>query len=94
MKLLVAVASAFGVSVAVQTLPPLVDVTADSAPFAMLRSVFANPSTASLKLMVTAVLIPASSVLSATTMLAEGLRVSKVTAGELPAPPALPTASV
>ena len=76
MTLLAAVVLALGVSVAVQVMPPSLLSKSDSTPLAALKSAKASPVTASLKVMVTAVLWPIPNTVSATTMVAVGRSVS------------------
>ena len=75
-RLLVAVILAVGVKVAVQVMPPSLLVTVLSVPPLTLRSALVKSFTASLKVMVTVVVSPALSALSATTMVAVGNAVS------------------
>ena len=65
-----------GVSVAVQVTPLSDDVTELSVPFSIVRSPFVKPVTASLNVIVTSEVSPASSDVSATTIVAVGRTVS------------------
>ena len=76
--LVVSVTSAVGVKVAVQVTPLSAEDTALSVPLARARSVLSKPVTASLKVMVTPLVSPALSALSASTMVAVGRSVSTV----------------
>ncbi|MNV39334.1 hypothetical protein D3C71_1309100 [compost metagenome] len=76
MRLVVSEMLLDGVKVAVQVTPPSADDTALSVPLAMLRSALVKPVTASLKVMVTSVVSPIASALSAITMVAVGRWVS------------------
>ena len=71
-KLVASVVPAVGVNVAVQVIPPSPELTALSVPFAMLRSAFVKPVTASLKVNVTSDVSPTFKLLSATTILDVG----------------------
>ena len=82
------------VKVPVQVLPWSAEATVVSVPLASVRSAFSKAVTASLKVMVTWLLSPAWSALSASTMLAVGASVSMLIVGVVPAPPVLPAASV
>ena len=68
--------SAVGVKVPVQVLPLSLEATVLSAPLATVRSALAKPVTASLKVIVTRLVSPALSALSASTMVAVGALVS------------------
>ncbi|MNH28292.1 hypothetical protein D3C85_719420 [compost metagenome] len=63
---------AVGVKVAVQVMPPSLLLTLLNVPLAMVRSALLKPVTASLNVMVTRVVSPALSAVSAITMLAVG----------------------
>ena len=76
MTLLVDVRLAVGVKVAVQVVPPSLLLTALNVPLATVRSALVKPVTASLKVMVTWLVSPTLSAVSATTMLAVGRSVS------------------
>ncbi|MNM42277.1 hypothetical protein D3C81_531090 [compost metagenome] len=71
-RLLASVTFEVGVKAAVQVMPPSLLLTALNVPLAMVRSALLKPLTASLKVMVTRVVSPALSALSAITMLALG----------------------
>ncbi len=74
--LFVSVTLAVGVSVAVQVMPPSEELTALSVPLATVRSALAKPVTASENVIVTSEVSPATSELSATTIVAVGSAVS------------------
>ena len=78
MTLLVSVVSTVGVKVAVQVTPLSAEDTVLSVPLARARSVLSKPVTASLKVMVTPLVSPALSALSASTTVAVGRSVSTV----------------
>ena len=65
-----------GVSVAVQVMPPSLLLRPLRLPLATVRSAVVKPLTASLKVMVTSEVSPAAKLVSATTMVAVGRRVS------------------
>ncbi|MNO58416.1 hypothetical protein D3C76_489740 [compost metagenome] len=91
MVLLVSVMSAVGVKVAVQVIPPSLELTLLRVPFAMVKSPLSKPLTASLKVMVTNEVSPVLSAVSATTMVAVGSTVSMAKLFESVVPdPALP----
>ena len=75
-RLVVSVTLTVGVNVAVQVLPPSLEDTPLSAPFATVRSSLVKPVTASLKVMLTSEFSPKASAASATTMAAVGRWVS------------------
>ena len=66
MTLDVSVTPPVGVNVAVQVMPPSLELTLLSVPFGMVRSALLNPITASLKVKVTAEVSPTRSAVSAT----------------------------
>ena len=70
------VVAAFGVRVAVQVMPPSLELTLLSVPSATVRSALLKPVTASLKVMVTSEIPPIFRAGFATTMLAVGRWVS------------------
>ena len=72
MRLVVSVMSAAGVKVAVQTMPPSLELTALKVPLATLRSALVKPVTFSLKVMVTKDVSPIPKAVSATVMVAVG----------------------
>ena len=74
-RLLVSVILLVGVSVAVQVTPPSLLLTALRVPLARVRSALVKPLTAWLKVMVTWVVSPAFSCVSATTTVAVGTSV-------------------
>ncbi|MNW66587.1 hypothetical protein D3C74_450700 [compost metagenome] len=76
MILVAAVMLAAGVSVAVHVTPPSDELTALIVPFAIVRSAFVKPLTASEYVIVTSDVSPADSDVSATTMVAVGRTVS------------------
>ena len=78
MTLVVDSRSAVGVKVAVQVTPLSAEDTVLSVPLARARSVLSKPVTASLKVIVTRLVSPALSALSASTMAAVGRSVSIV----------------
>ena len=65
-----------GVRVAVQVMPPSLELRPLRAPLATLKSAVVSPLTASLKVMVTVVVCPAFSTVSVTTTVAVGRWVS------------------
>ncbi|MCY1397412.1 hypothetical protein D9M71_124140 [compost metagenome] len=67
---------AVGVRVAVQVIPPSLVLRLLSTPLATVKSAISRPLTASLKVMVTVLVSPAASALSATVMVAVGRWVS------------------
>ena len=72
MALVASATLAFGVKVAVQVVPPSLLAKLLSTPLAALRSSKVKPVTASLKVMVTCVVSPTVSAVSATAMVAVG----------------------
>ena len=94
MALLVDSRFVVGVKVPVQVLPSSAEASVLRVPPATVRSALAKPLTFSLKVIVTRLLSPAWSALSASTMLAVGALVSMVIEGVVPVPPVLPAASV
>ena len=78
MTLPAAAVVAAGVSVAVQVMPPSLELTLLSVPLPTVRSALVKPVTASLKVKVTIEVSPMVSKLSATTMVAVGALVSMV----------------
>ncbi len=76
MRLVASLMALFGVSVAVQVIPPSLLDTALKVPLATVRSALVKPLTASLNVMVTCDVSPMLRLLSATTMVAVGRWVS------------------
>ncbi|MNI68949.1 hypothetical protein D3C73_1246730 [compost metagenome] len=76
MTLLVSRTPTAGVKVAVQVMPPSALESALKVPLATVRSALLKPVTASLKVMVTWLVSPTVRLLSATTMVAVGRRLS------------------
>ncbi|MNF88145.1 hypothetical protein D3C84_706320 [compost metagenome] len=75
-RLLVSSTLAVGIRVAVQVIPPSPLLRLLRTPLATVKSPMARPLTASLKVIVTVLVSPAASAVSATTMLAVGRKVS------------------
>ncbi|MNL67340.1 hypothetical protein D3C87_1919130 [compost metagenome] len=76
MILVASVMLAAGVNVAVHVTPPSDELTALIVPFAIVRSAFVKPLTASENVIVTSDVSPMASAVSATTMAAVGRTVS------------------